>query len=243
MIKELAEAIKIKEKITNITIIGFGSADLSRLTESLGYLTLYCGKNLKLLPTEINQFPNLSSLSIEFCSDLDFITTFKFISTLRNLRSLYIKRCSLTNVSSEIGRLINLTSLTFSNEDYSGLEDNKLETLPPEIGHLVNLKELTIANLSNTFKSLPVEIANLKDLTKVSFWGTSMPNNLALIPNIKELDLTDASYSKEVLKELLKTNPSLRLLTFRENYAPMELKELFPDLQINIEPQPIDGFY
>lgn len=240
----LAEAFKVSDKVNSISIMGFnGTSSIYYHSASLTSLNLYCGENLKLLPTEINRFKGLTLLEIKSCPDLDFDTTFKFLSTLSSLRSLGVYGCKIKVISPEIGRLKNLTSLSLGNYPIEIMGENCFSTLPSEIGHLINLESLYLTELFNSLKSLPIEIAQLKKLQMVSLAGTHWPINLALIPNLKELDLTDARYDTDELKSLLTNKPNLRWLRFRESYVPSKLKDLFPNLTIEIEALPHDNFY
>jgi len=58
------------------------------------------------------------------------------ISTLKNLKTLYLFRDKLTVIPKEIGELENLETLILSS--------NKLTSLPTEMGNLKKLKKLSI---------------------------------------------------------------------------------------------------
>ncbi|EMN15221.1 leucine-rich repeat domain-containing protein [Leptospira borgpetersenii] len=90
-------------------------------------------QGIKILPRQIGQFKNLTTLHL----DGNSLTTLpNEIGQFKNLRSLKLYSNQLTTLPKEIEQLQNLRELD--------LNSNKLTTLPKEIGHLKNLRRLVL---------------------------------------------------------------------------------------------------
>ncbi len=263
--KFFAEDIHQPEKIDELSIVGFfqqkliydlrlPSVSLERARElssskpgALDFmahtkLTVWCDSKLTKLPQEFARLTELQTVTIEKCPDLNFSIIFSWLTTLPKLKELYLSNCKLKEIPGTIGELTNLEVLSFAG-DYNSTEVNTLETLPPEIGKLKNLKSLCLDGLHKTLKFLPIEVANLENLNSLTLRSSRLPLNLDLIPNLTELDLTEAYYSYDQLKALLNKQKTLRLIKVREDQVPRELQSIFLDLEFEIETLPIDGYY
>lgn len=236
----LEEALRIQERITSLSIYGFQGT--SRISEGLGSVTLYLNKPTEL-PEEIRGLQSLESIQLSFCGKLNYSTVFRELLAFPALNYLFFSRCSLTAIPPEIGLLTQIQGLSFGNERCDELENNVLSSLPPEIGLLTNLEDLMLCNLYKNLTVLPAEVGRLSKLKKVALCGSRLLDNLELIPNLTELDLTDAFFSLEDLIVLLKKRDRLRRIQLREGRATDGLEKSFPDLVIEIEPLPIDNFY
>jgi len=93
---------------------------------------------------------------------------------------------SLTELSSEIDQLTQLTSLSLS------LRDTELNALPPEIGLLTQLTSLDLG--SNQLMALPLEIGLLTQLTSLKLWNnqlTALPPEIGQLTQLTSLDLRE----------------------------------------------------
>ena len=91
---------------------------------------------------------------------------------------LVIHRSDLTELSSEIGKCLNLEEIK--------LNGNKLKTLPKEIGNLVNLKLLEVG--FNELEYLPNEIGNLKNLEFLRINNNKLrqlPPQIGMLENLR----------------------------------------------------------
>ena len=143
--------------------------------------------NLSILPPEIGQLTNLTSLNLSFSRLYRLPPE---IGHLTNLTSLDLHGNGLMSLPPEIGHLTNLTNLD--------LRRNKLYKLPLEIGQLTNLTSLVLS--SNRLSSLPPEIGQLTNLTKLYLNDNVLSR---LPPAIGELtNLTSLSLSSNGLNRL-----------------------------------------
>ena len=100
------------------------------------------------------------------------------IGRLVNLRSLSFVQNQLTELPREIGQLVNLRGLYVS--------WNQLTEIPREIGQLVNLRYLSVAH--NQLTELPREIGQLVNLEMLFIDGnnlTEIPEEIRLLPNLE----------------------------------------------------------
>ena len=117
---------------------------------------------LEILPPEIGQLDNLTTLDLE---DNDLTSLPPEIGQLTNLTRLDLDNNQLTSLPPEIGQLTNLTTLD--------LKGNQLKSLPPEIWQLTNL---TMLDLSvNLISTLPSEIGQLVNLAELDMRNTLIP--------------------------------------------------------------------
>jgi Leucine-rich repeat (LRR) protein len=78
-------------------------------------------------------------------------------SSIHHLFELNLRRCYLTSLPDNIGKLIHLTSLDIG--------ENQLLSLPSSIGNLINLKKLYVDE--NKLDEIPDSIENLVNLNKL----------------------------------------------------------------------------
>ncbi len=123
----------------------------------------------------------------------------KILSTLKNLKDLYLFVNHLQSLPPEIGQLTNLKSLN--------LKDNHLQSLPKEIGGLINLDTLWLNN--NNLQPLPKEIGKLKNLSKLILFDNPMPKLPQTIKNLDNLFLLWLDHT-DLAKELKLTFQQLR---------------------------------
>lgn len=109
------------------------------------------------------------------------LCSYKFLTVL------YMNHNNLTNLTSDIARLVNLKTL-----DCSG---NKLATLPPELGMLVNLRDLLLFD------------NNL----------TSLPNELGMLYQLEMLGLDGNPIQTEIKNILMKEGTQAVIMSLREN--------------------------
>lgn len=84
------------------------------------------------------------------------------------LTVLYMNHNNLTNLTSDIAKLINLRTL-----DCSG---NKLSTLPPELGMLIHLRDLLL--FDNNLVNLPSELGMLYQLEMLGLEGNPLQSDI-----------------------------------------------------------------
>lgn len=106
------------------------------------------------------------------------------IGQLVNLTTLELHGNQLTSIPSEIGQLAKLATLSLS--------DNQLRSVPPEIGQLANLTKLYLSK--NQLRSVPPEIGRLANLTRLYLFDnylTSVPPEIGQLANLVQLHLDD----------------------------------------------------
>jgi hypothetical protein len=85
---------------------------------------------------------------------------------LKKLDKLRLDHFKLNDIPSEIGFLVNLVEIDFSN--------NNLTTLPSELSLLVKINSLSLYR--NKFKKIPASLFKLKSLKKIYFGGNNISN-------------------------------------------------------------------
>lgn len=99
-------------------------------------------------------------------------------------RKLDFSGMGLTELPSEIGQLVNLTSFH--------LTRNRLNSLPESIENLTNLTSFDLS--FNQIKALPESIGNLKSLTALNLRGNqikALPESIGNLKNLMSLDLSN----------------------------------------------------
>ena len=117
------------------------------------------------------------------------------ISTLSNLKELYLSHNKIDELPPQIASLTKLEILDLS--------VNKLTTIPYEIGNLYQLRELLLYR--NRISVLPPSIGNLKSLTKLDLWNNELeflPPELFELKGLKELDLRGILINYDEQKKL-----------------------------------------
>ena len=107
------------------------------------------------------------------------------IYCLDQLNFLDLSGIGLEHLSSNIGNLVNLTSLV--------LVQNKLSELPSELGKLKKLKLLDLNN--NSLISLPQEVSNLKELQTLNC-NNNLLEDFVEVKNLTNLHCLDISRNK-----------------------------------------------
>ncbi|PWA97044.1 TMV resistance protein N [Artemisia annua] len=111
--------------------------------------------NLVNLPSNFSELQFLTLLQLDNCSKLGS-KGFTQVTGLRNLYELTMKKCNVSQVSSEIGNLVSLWSL-----DLSG---NTFSSLPESFSNLSKLECLTINDCSQLqlLPPLPSQLKNIE---------------------------------------------------------------------------------
>ncbi|MEK6616278.1 MAG: leucine-rich repeat domain-containing protein [Bacteroidota bacterium] len=170
----------------------------------------------KMLSMQIEEFPNLESLSI----DINMINSLPAdIGKLSKLTMLSANLNKLSALPVEMSNLKNLKTLTLGKNNfntfpdviisYSSLEilnfeNNPITALPPTINALKNLKEL---NLSSCFDllALPAQIGELTNLQELNLSNCvklkSLPKELNNLKNLKVLDIQGTKLSVSSFKK------------------------------------------
>lgn len=191
--------------------------------------------NTKAPPPEIVEIKEIENITIEFCKNLDLAATFMLLGDVPNLKNLWLKNCNIREIPAEIWALYRLSSLSFSSVAVHN--DHEFTTFPPEIEHLENLRELNLGENTN-FKRFPPEIAKLKNLTSLNLRGFfRMPENVALIPNLKHLYLVYSYIGSALIEPLLDRDNPLESVTVGEHFFESfrQLKNKYPHFSVGSE--------
>ena len=162
------------------------------------------GANLSIIPTEIGDFTNLTSLDLSgiklndnFPEEIGHLTELKFLdldatglttyppflANLINLTKLNLNKNQLQTIPSEIASLSLLTSLY--------LEENNLNGFPMAVSNLNQMENLSLRSNPN-ISELPSVIGNLINLRILNLRGCSIPSlpaSIGLLVNLLELNL------------------------------------------------------
>lgn len=172
--------------------------------------------------------------------DINKIATFKEdrIVTL-DLDDEDIEKTGITTLTSEIGKLTELSKLTLNDNDLTRipkelfnctkleileLKNNNIESIPDGISKLAHLKELDLRN--NELKQLPAEIGKLKSIAKLQLWGnnlTTLPPQIGNLSKLKELYLME-NHIKNLPESITKLK--LTYLDFFYNYLDNPSKKI-----------------
>jgi internalin A len=208
-------------------------------------------KELAMLPSEIGQLTNLTTLWLYN----NYLTGIPYeIGNLTNLKWLLLYNNYLTNIPDELEKLTNLTELLLYNNQLTSipaklgnltnltelqLHDNQLTSIPAELGNLTNLKVLSLSG--NQLSSIPAELGKLINLTTLDLSYnqlTSIPAELGQLTNLTTLYLSE-NQLKSIPAELsqLTNLTELRLDNNQLTSVPVEIGKLtnlnFLDLSRN----------
>jgi len=154
------------------------------------------------------------------------------IGKLTNLTRLNLNGNKLTAVPPEISQLINLTDLQLSS--------NPLTAVPPEIWKLTNLTSLNLSN--NKLTAVPPEIWQLTNLTKLVLISndlTAVPPEIGQLTNLTRLDLSFNPLIDVPLEIWQLTNLTSLALTLNQlTTIPSEIDQLtnLTELYLSINP-------
>lgn len=126
------------------------------------------------------------------------------ISSLSNLKELYLSHNKIDELPATIGQLSKLEILDMS--------VNKLTTLPHEIGNLVLLRELILYR--NKISVLPPSIGKLTALKKLDLWNNELeflPPELFELKELKDLDLRGIIISYDEQKKVSTKLPGTQI--------------------------------
>lgn len=205
--------------------------------------TVFCDKNIKFPSAEIVEIREIRAVKIEFCANLDLAGTFLRLGDMPFLWKLYLKSCGIKEVPPEIWAVDKLGVLSFGNEGAGS--SNEFTTLPPEIEYLRQLRELDLHE-NGHFKRFPPEIAKLERLSRLNLRGFySLPENIELIPNLKDLYLVFSGIVPTHIEPLLDRENALESVTVGEHYFSMfqKLIEKYPHFSVYCEPTSLRGDY
>ncbi|TFI53037.1 GTP-binding protein [Mastigocladus laminosus UU774] len=144
------------------------------------YLEKVSGNNLKTLPLELLDLPNLRKLDISG-NPLESIPD--VVTQILHLEELILTRVELTEIPEAIAQLTNLTTLDLSY--------NQITQIPEAIAKLTNLRELYLGY--NRITEIPEAIAQLTNLTTLHLSYnqiTQIPEAIAQLTNLTRLDLS-----------------------------------------------------
>lgn len=133
--------------ITNLDLSGTTITAVPESIEGLSHLgsfELVDCKRLVTLPTNICKLKHLNNFSLKGCTELK---TFDIVEPMENLHTLNLSETAIEEISSGIGYLSGLTTL-------SSFGCKHLVTLPTSMKQLLNLCELILSDCAS-LKSLP----------------------------------------------------------------------------------------
>lgn len=162
-------------------------SEIGNLTK-LEHLTI-TSPNLANIPNSIGNLVNLKSFQLNYWMGRGkYLQTYndvspdipKEIGNLKKLELLRVNLGKMTALPKEIGELINLKTLEFTNGNIA---------IPKEIGKLSNLSTLKI---NETVTDIPEEIGNLKALKSLDLrlklaQHYSLPSSIGELPNLKNI--------------------------------------------------------
>jgi hypothetical protein len=205
--------------------------------------TLTCDKEIKRPPSEVASIKEIISLQIQFCTSLDLAATFLMLAKMSSLNRLQLKSCGIKELPPEIGALSNIVELDLGNEGNGS--SNEFTTFPPEFGSLKRLRYLKLHH-NPQFESFPPEVAKMTNLNHVGLRGfDSLPENIELFPNLKDLKLTFSGIVPKQIVPLIARPNGLKSVTVGEAYFSMfkELTAEYPDFSVIWEQTSMRGDY
>lgn len=236
----LATRFKYSDLNTLVLRAGYG---WGQVTTSGQTCTYTCDKDMKRPPLDIATIREIIYLKIQFCTGLDLAETFLMLGKMWSVNRLQLKSCAIKELPPEIGALTNIVDLDFVNE-LSG-SPNEFTTFPPEFGSMKRLRYLRLSD-NTKFKRFPPEVAKLVNLHHVGLRGfRSLPENIELIPNLKDLKLTYSGIvPKQVLPLIARPN-GLESVTVGEAYFEMyqDLTNEYPNFSVTEERTSLRGDY
>jgi hypothetical protein len=198
------------------------------------------------LPKRLNQFNNLSKLTIENCLNLDFLKAIEAIVDFQELTELYLFENKRKGYPSNLGEISNLKKLWISGDSLTHLPNEVkklnelneliitkcpniiLDTLFLLLSKVTSLRELDLSE--NTLTEIPVSIGKLTQLTDLWFDEnqlTEIPQGVKSLPNLDYLRL----FSNNIKSLSLKSGdlPNLTHINLCYNSFetfPMELSKI-----------------
>jgi Leucine-rich repeat (LRR) protein len=236
----LAKRFRYSTLNTLVLRAGYGWGQVST---SGNVCTYTCDKDMKRPLSEVAAIKEIISLKIQFCTSLDLAATFLLLATMPSLNRLQLKGCGVKEFPPEIGALGNIVELDLGNEVEGS--SNEFTTFPPEFGSLKRLRYLKL-NHNLRFESFPPEVAKLTNLTHVGLRGFhSLPENIELFPNLKDLNLTFSGIVPRQVVPLIARPNGLKSVTVGEAYFDMfkELTTEYPDFSVIWEQTSMRGDY
>ncbi|ODG98070.1 Ras family protein [Nostoc sp. KVJ20] len=192
------------------------------------FLEKVSGNNLKTLPLELLDLPNLRKLDISG-NPLESIPD--VVTQILHLEELILIRVELTEIPEAIAKLTNLTQLHLRNNQITEipeaiasltnlrelhLDGNQITEIPEAIASLTNLRLLHLND--NKITEIPEAIAKLTNLTQLHLSGnqiTQIPEAIAKLTNLTLLILHNNQITE--IPEALANLTNLRLLMLNGN--------------------------
>ncbi len=236
----LATRFSYSKLDTLVLRAGYGWGQVST---SGNICTYTCSKDMKHPPAEIIPIKEILSLQIQFCDGLDLAATCLMLAKMMSVNRLQLKNCGIKEFPPEIQALTNIVDLDLGNEGNASL--NEFTTFPPEFGSLKRLRYLRLHH-NSLFEKFPPEVAKLTNLNHVGLRGfQKLPENIELIPNLKDLKLTFSGIVPQQILPLLARPNGLKSVTVGEAYFNMfnELTAVYPDFSVVWEQTSMRGDY
>lgn len=236
----LATRFKYSKLDTLVLRSGYGWGQVST---SGNICTYTCDKDIKRPPSEIASIKEIRSIQIHFCPGLDLAATFLMLGKMWSLNKLQLKSCGIKELPPEVGALTNIVELDLGNEGDGS--SNEFTTFPPEFGSLKRLRYLKLHH-NPQFKQFPPEVSKMINLNHVGLRGFhSLPENIELFPNLKDLKLTFSGIVPKQIVPLIDRPNGLKSVTVGEAYFEMykELSAEYPDFSVGWEQTSMRGDY
>jgi internalin A len=226
--QELTELPVEISKLQQLESLILGKKVESDEYEGSRYFEKVSGNNLKTLPLELLDLPNLRKLDISG-NPLESIP--HVVTQILHLEELILIRVELTEIPDAIAKLTNLTQLDLSfnqitqipeaianliNLTQLDLSDNKITQIPEGIANLTNLIRLHLN--SNQITQISEGIANLTNLTQLILYNnqiTQIPEGIANLTNLTQLDLDGNKITQ--ISEGIANLTNLTQLDLRDN--------------------------
>jgi hypothetical protein len=236
----LATRFKSSNLNTLVLRAGYGWGQVST---SGNVCTYICDQGIKRPPLDIATIREIISLQIQFCTGLDLAETFLMLGKMWSVNRLQLKSCAIKELPPEIGALTNIVELDFVNE--GSASPNEFTTFPPEFGSMKRLRYLKLHH-NTKFRGFPPEVVKLSNLRHVGLRGfRSLPENIELIPNLKDLKLTFSGIVPKQIVPLIARPNGLESVTVGEAYFEMfrELTAEYPNFSVTEEQTSLRGDY
>ena len=199
-----AEMKQYLSTIKKLFIYGVGATGISKLPNSIQYLTqledltLYCCRTLTTLPETIGQLKNLHRLDINLC---DIKKLPKSIVALKELTELHIISPVLSELPENIGELNKIEKLSISGR----MGTTELNHLPDSIKNLTNLRKLHISGLP-CLTTLPDSMGELTALKYLEVWQcknlSSLPASIAQLPKLRKFEIIECHSLNDIPEQI-----------------------------------------
>jgi hypothetical protein len=236
----LTTRFKYSKLDTLVMSAGYG---WGQVTTNGNVCTLFCDKEIKRPPAEIETIRELLSLQIHRCTGLDLAATFLMLAKMWSVNRLQLKSCAIKELPPEVGALTNIVDFDLGNEGEGS--SNEFTTFPPEFASMKRLRYLKLHH-NPQFETFPPEVAKMTSLRHLGLRGFhALPKNIELFPNLEDLKLTFSGIVPRQVLPLIARPNGLKSVTVGEAYFNMfqELTAQYPEFSVTEEQTSLRGDY